>query len=61
MGSGGVVSDLGRPFTSATLDQVAVGGVTSVQLDGVGHYVAMEAPERLATAVLDFVATVDAI
>ncbi len=55
------MSDLGGPFTSATLDQVAVGGVTSVQLDGVGHYVAMEAPERLATAILDFVATVDAI
>ena len=55
------VGALGGPFTSATLDQVAAGDVTSVQLDGVGHYVAMEAPEQLATAILDFVATVDAM
>lgn len=55
------VGALGGPFTSATLDQVAAGDVTSVQLDGVGHYVAMEAPQQLATAILDFVATVDAM
>lgn len=55
------VGALGGPFTSATLGQVAAGNVASVQLDGVGHYVAMEAPEQLATAILDFVATVDAI
>ena len=55
------VGALGGPFTSATLGQVAAGNVISVQLDGVGHYVAMEAPERLATAILDFVAAVDAM
>jgi len=28
--------------------------VTSVSLDGIGHYAAMEAPERLAEALLSF-------
>ncbi|MBL7254079.1 alpha/beta fold hydrolase [Paractinoplanes lichenicola] len=40
-------------FTIATMRQVAA-KVTEVELDGVGHYVALEAPERLAHAVLDF-------
>jgi pimeloyl-ACP methyl ester carboxylesterase len=31
-----------------------------VSLDGVGHYAAVEAPEELATAILDFAASVDA-
>ena len=31
-----------------------------MQLDGVGHYVAMEAPEQLAKALLEFVTSVDA-
>jgi pimeloyl-ACP methyl ester carboxylesterase len=33
--------------------------LTSVGLDGVGHYVAMEAPDQLATAILEFVESVD--
>ncbi|GAB2619108.1 alpha/beta hydrolase [Paractinoplanes abujensis] len=42
------------PFAVATMRQVAQ-QVTAVELDGVGHYVALEAPERLAHAVLDFI------
>jgi pimeloyl-ACP methyl ester carboxylesterase len=40
-------------FTAATFKQVA-NDVTPVVLDGVGHYVAMEAPERLAQTLLSF-------
>lgn len=49
----------GGPFTAATMQQVTAGEVVSVQLDGVGHHVALEAPERLAAAVLPFLADVD--
>jgi pimeloyl-ACP methyl ester carboxylesterase len=49
----------GGPFTARTMEQVAAGEVTSVQLDGVGHYAALEAPAALATAVLAFVERVD--
>ena len=41
----------GGPFTAATMTQVASAGVTTVQLDGVGHYAAIEAPERVAEAI----------
>ena len=34
--------------------------VRSVLLDGVGHYAALEAPAKVAEALLDFFATVDA-
>lgn len=44
----------GGSFTADALQQVAAGAVTSVQLDGVGHYVALEAPERLADVMLGF-------
>ena len=40
-------------FTATALRQVAT-DVTAVSLDGIGHYVAMEAPDRLAGALLDF-------
>lgn len=49
----------GGPFTAATLSQVVAGDVAAVQLDGVGHYAALEAPERLAEAVLTFLAGLD--
>ncbi|MFC5825315.1 alpha/beta fold hydrolase [Nonomuraea insulae] len=42
------------------MSQAASSGISSVQLDGVGHYVAMEAPEELAKAVLAFVDDIDA-
>jgi hypothetical protein len=35
--------------------------VTSVQLEGVGHYAALEAPQALPAVILDFVDGVDAI
>jgi pimeloyl-ACP methyl ester carboxylesterase len=40
-------------FTAATIRQVAT-DVTTVSLDGIGHYAAMEAPDRLAEALLSF-------
>jgi len=33
--------------------------VRSAQFDGVGHYVAMEAPEKLSKALLEFVANIE--
>lgn len=50
----------GGSFTARTMSQVAPAGVSSVQLTGVGHYAAMEAPEELAKAVLGFVEGIDA-
>ena len=49
----------GGTFTASTLSQVVHGDVTSVQLDGVGHYVAMEAPQALAAAILTFTGRID--
>ena len=49
----------GGAFTSGTLSQVTRGEVTSVQLEGVGHYAAQEAPEQVAEAVLRFTEAVD--
>jgi pimeloyl-ACP methyl ester carboxylesterase len=48
------------PFTAATMSQAALGEISSVSLDGVGHYAAMEAPDELAKALLSFTASVDA-
>jgi pimeloyl-ACP methyl ester carboxylesterase len=42
-----------KEFTATGLKQVAE-NVTPVTLDGVGHYVAMEAPDELATTLLSF-------
>jgi pimeloyl-ACP methyl ester carboxylesterase len=49
------VGAFGGPFTELTLAQVAANPITSIQIDGVGHYVALEAPEALAKAILEFV------
>jgi pimeloyl-ACP methyl ester carboxylesterase len=46
-------------FTSATMTQAASNEVSSVLLDGVGHYVAMEAPEELAKAIVEFTGSID--
>jgi pimeloyl-ACP methyl ester carboxylesterase len=51
----------GGPFTAATMSQAASTAIRSVQLDGVGHYAAMEAPEELAEAILTFVHGVDKV
>jgi pimeloyl-ACP methyl ester carboxylesterase len=50
----------GGPFTAATMTQAAAGNVRTVQLDGVGHYAAMEAPAELATHIAAFAGDVDA-
>jgi pimeloyl-ACP methyl ester carboxylesterase len=50
----------GGPFTFSTMSQVVATKVTAVSLDGVGHYASMEAPDKLAKAVLDFFRSVDA-
>jgi pimeloyl-ACP methyl ester carboxylesterase len=50
----------GGPFTEQTMRQVADGAVRSVQLDGVGHYAALEAPSALSATLLGFLADVDA-
>jgi len=50
----------GGPFTARTVSQITAGSVTSVQLDGVGHYVALEAPAALASAILAFLVSIDA-
>lgn len=50
----------GGGFTLNTMSQATTTNITSVMLDGVGHYVAMEAPEALAKALLDFLGKVDA-
>ncbi len=51
----------GGPFTAATMSRAVSGGnIRPVLLEGVGHYVAMEAPEKLTKIILDFVGSVDA-
>ena len=50
----------GGPFTFATMSKAARTKVRSVQLDGVGHYVAMEAPEKLSEALLAFIGSAEA-
>jgi pimeloyl-ACP methyl ester carboxylesterase len=54
------VGGFGGTMTLNTLNQVTQGDVASVQLDGIGHYVAMEAPDALAQAILSFLTQVDA-
>jgi hypothetical protein len=49
----------GGSFTVSTMSQAASTDVGSVSLDGVGHYAAMEAPDELAKAILDFAGGVD--
>ena len=53
------IGGFGGPFTAGTLGQVVTGEVESVQLDGVGHYVALEAPEEFANAVASFLSRID--
>jgi pimeloyl-ACP methyl ester carboxylesterase len=50
--------DATSDVTRATMTQVAA-DVTSVTLEGVGHLVAMEAPEVLAATLLDFYRRLD--
>ena len=50
----------GGEFTFATMSQVSSDPVRSVTLEGVGHYAALEAPDQVAHALLDFFSIVDA-
>lgn len=50
----------GGSFTVGTVSQITAGRVESVQLNGVGHYAALEAPAALSGAILDFVESIDA-
>ena len=50
----------GGPFTVNTMSQVTSGEVRSVSLEGVGHYAALEAPDKLANVLLEFFSAVDA-
>jgi pimeloyl-ACP methyl ester carboxylesterase len=47
-------------FTHTTMTAATGADVRSVLLDDVGHYAALEAPDQVAEALLDFFATVDA-
>jgi pimeloyl-ACP methyl ester carboxylesterase len=49
-----------RGFTARTMSQATTTAVSSVLLDDVGHYLALEAPDRLASALLDFIRRIDA-
>jgi pimeloyl-ACP methyl ester carboxylesterase len=42
------------------MSQVSFDSVRSVTLEGVGHYPALEAPDQVAHALLDFFSTVEA-
>ena len=53
------VGSSGGDFTARTLREVVAGEVTAVELPGVGHHVALEAPHALASVALDFWGTVD--
>jgi pimeloyl-ACP methyl ester carboxylesterase len=46
-------------FTPDTMTQNTSTEVSSVLLDGVGHYAAMEAPEELAKAIVEFTGSID--
>jgi pimeloyl-ACP methyl ester carboxylesterase len=46
-------------FTHHTMTHVA-DHVTAARLDGIGHYIAMEAPDSLAHALIDFYRSIDA-
>jgi pimeloyl-ACP methyl ester carboxylesterase len=50
----------GGGFTRASMERATAGPVDAALLEGVGHYAALEAPDRLAEALLVFVDKVDA-
>lgn len=48
------VGGFGGHFTEGTVTQITQGPVDGVLIEGVGHYVALEAPDRLASAIAAF-------
>jgi pimeloyl-ACP methyl ester carboxylesterase len=53
------IGGFGGSFTEETVAQIVEHPVESVLIDGVGHYVALEAPDRLADAIVTFLAKQD--
>jgi len=51
----------GGSFTETSISRAAKGTLQSVLLDGVGHYPALEAPDRFSSALLEFVEGIDAL
>jgi pimeloyl-ACP methyl ester carboxylesterase len=49
----------GGTFTANTMMAATGTDISSVMLDGVGHYAALEAPERLSSALLNFWGNID--
>lgn len=50
------VDGANAPFTELSFRPVAADRFTAVRVEGVGHLVAQEAPEQLASALLEFIA-----
>ena len=48
------VDAVSHPATETTFRAAVAGAVTAVHLEGIGHLVAQEAPERLAAEILAF-------
>lgn len=53
------VEGANHDITETTFRQVSAGEFTAVRLDGVGHLIAQEAPDALASAILAFTERVD--
>ena len=51
----------GGEFTQMTMSRAIGRPVPSIRLSDVGHYVALESPDRLTSAMLDFVGSIDAL
>jgi hypothetical protein len=51
----------GGSFTAQTVSQITSGDIKSVELEGVGHYVAMEAPAALSIAILAFLEDIETL
>jgi hypothetical protein len=51
------IGSRGGEFTHAAFCGVTTQEVTAIQLDGVGHYIAQEAPYTLADRLLEVLAT----
>lgn len=47
----------GGPFTANTLQQITRKPITTIQLEGVGHYAAQEAPDQVSEAILNHIDT----
>lgn len=53
------VGAFGGAFTASALQQVSANEISATELAGVGHYVAQEAADQLAAALLKFIDKID--